>query len=135
MNPSFDTYLDIRFVGVNIYELINPLVFDSEKYMIEVKAGFRFDGGSVPKLLQAIECPMAYEMAYASAIHDSLYASHMLPRKEADKVFYNALVAKGMGTIEALAIWKAVRIGGEDHYNSANKIQQNRKFVVVTVKK
>lgn len=112
----FTTKLDIRFVDVNVYELINPLKFNTDKYEIEIKSGFKFDGGSIPRLFQAIECPMSYAMAYASCVHDALYGSGKLSRKEADKVFYKALIACGMGTLEALAIWKAVRIGGEDHY-------------------
>lgn len=127
----FETMLDIRFIDENTYELLSPLKFNTDKYAITVKSGFKFNGGSVPKLLQGIECPMAYEMAYASAIHDALYASHKLNRKESDKILYTALVAKGMNKIKAMAIWKAVRLGGEDHYGNAKKAALNSKYVDV----
>lgn len=53
----------------------------------------------------------------AAVIHDRLYFTAALSRKEADKVFFNALRASGVARWRGWLMYVGVRIGGHWRYN------------------
>ena len=53
----------------------------------------------------------------AAVIHDRLYCTAELSRKEADQVFYNALRSSGVARWRAWLMWAGVRIAGHWRYN------------------
>lgn len=53
----------------------------------------------------------------AAVIHDRLYWTAELSRKDADRVFYNALRSSGVARWRARLMWAGVRIGGHWRYN------------------
>jgi len=132
--PKFTSPLNIQFTAENQYTFLTPLIFETEKWRVTVAAGCIYNGGSIPRLLQIVECPMSYAMAYASGLHDPLYGSGLLSRRESDLIFYKALLACGMARTKAYAIWQAVRIGGEAYYKNQSTVSYYRDFVLVEIK-
>lgn len=54
----------------------------------------------------------------AAVIHDRLYFTAELGRKDADQVFYNALRSSGVARWRAWLMWAGVRLGGSRRYGS-----------------
>lgn len=131
---TFYSPLDIRFVEDGKYLTLAPLLAESKRWRITVSAGLVFNGASIPSLFHFAECPMSFAMAYASALHDPLYGSGLLPRKECDRIFYEALVACGMPKAEAFVYWKAVRLGGEAHYRNPETVSYYRELIQIEAK-
>lgn len=77
--------------------------------------GFRYDGASIPRLLQPlIGGPWASVRLPAATVHDWLYASHAVWRWIADLIFLYLLILNGMPVRRALVDWWAVaRFGGQ----------------------
>ncbi|ANA49274.1 hypothetical protein PMW_149 [Pseudomonas phage phiPMW] len=53
---------------------------------------------------------------HASTLHDYLYSRQILPRKDCDRVFYEALRDEGVAKWRAWLMWAGVRIGGSKAY-------------------
>ena len=132
--PKFTSPLNIQFTAENQYTLLTPLIFEMDTWRITVAKGLIYNGGSIPRLLQIAECPMEYAMAYASAIHDALYGSGLLSRRECDLIFYKALLVCGMNRSKAYMIWQSVRIGGDAYYKKQSTLSYYRDFVLVEIK-
>lgn len=114
------------------YHLLNDLVFEAPEYIITVHSGFIWNGANIPQSLQSIiGCPMDY--AYESCLHDALYASKLFSRKDCDKLFHKALLARQVDEPLAKAMYLAVRIGGDENYGDGS-IYQAREFVSVRLK-
>lgn len=86
---------------------------------ITVPAGFEFEE-SIPTMLFSIARPRG-ESKRAAAVHDFLYKHHafetvsgwqFVSRREADAVYYELLLAKGVHPVRAFIRWLAVRLGG-----------------------
>lgn len=56
---------------------------------------------------------------YAATVHDWLYTTGQISRKEADAVLYRALRAEGVARWRAWIFWIGVRVGGSTHYGVA----------------
>ncbi|MDB1109697.1 DUF1353 domain-containing protein [Pseudomonas extremaustralis] len=52
----------------------------------------------------------------AATVHDWLYSTGQLSRKESDQVFHSALCASGVARWRAWMMWAGVRIGGHWRY-------------------
>ena len=103
--------------GRRLYKLLSPLVYWSAKYerLFVVKDGFITDLGSVPRL------PIVYTLLGDIAeepypLHDMLYSTGELPRKDADEVLLEALEAVGIAGWRRKPIYSGVRVGGGAHY-------------------
>lgn len=80
-------------------------------------AGFKSDGMSVPRFFWRFISPkIEGRTAGPSIIHDWLYASHRLTRKEADNWLRQALVNNGMTARKAAMVYYAVRVFGFSHW-------------------
>ena len=70
--------------------------------MLTVEAGFSFDGASIPEILYSfIGDPYSGRYVRAAFIHDCLYASELLPRKECDNIFLEIMKEHGVNWAEA----------------------------------
>ena len=114
----FHSHLDIRILGEQKFQLLVPLIYEDEKFYIEVMEGFTFDGGSIPRLFRGIECPLGGLGSKAFCIHDILYGTQLVGRYEADRILYRALIAEGMPRVTAMTIYLAVRAGGSSAYEN-----------------
>lgn len=80
-------------------------------------AGFRSDGMSVPRPFWRLIGPKVEGRTAAPAIiHDFLYASHAVPRREADRWLREALAANGMDAARRSMVYWAVRLFGGAHW-------------------
>jgi hypothetical protein len=128
---KFITPLDARKLGRDAsadqrgtWKLLAPLVYESDRLhrMITVPGGFLTDFASVPRV------PIAHLLTAncgheAAVIHDWLYTSHEVSRRDADAVFEEALLAGGEPRWRAWLMWAGVRIGGGGPYEAAGQRQ------------
>lgn len=113
----FTTPLEIRLIGDQHFMLINPLVYETEDYILTVLTGFDFDGASIPESLwHIIGCPFGGIYTKASCLHDALYSNHIFDRKQSDKILHDAMIASGVSRILAKEMYLAVRMFGEEQY-------------------
>jgi len=113
----------------NTWELHEDLIWEDEKIKVVVRKGFIFDFASVPRIFWNIFSPNGGRYDRASCLHDWLYekkcvrVKHMIKnklkyvptfieRKEADEIFYKAMLADGTPKWKAKIFYWAVRIGG-----------------------
>lgn len=102
----------------NSYELAAPLIWQDSLGVIVVPAGFVYDGASVPRVLSSIVPRFGGRYDRATALHDYLYTSGFLSRKDSDKVFYEALRSDKVRWVQARILYYAVRLFGKKHYKN-----------------
>lgn len=92
---------------------------------IHIPPGFEFEE-SIPSFLFSLSRPRG-ESKRAACIHDWLYrfgsysnpgGSFPINRSQADAVYYEFLLAKGVSPVRAYFRWLGVRLGGWAHFNS-----------------
>lgn len=102
------------------WRLLAPFSYlDPDHGLIEVPAGFTTDFASVPRLPLTFALLGSYGHA-AAVMHDCLYRSRQLPRKDADRVFLNALRSSGIARWRAWLMFAGARIGGAHRYNQTS---------------
>lgn len=78
-----------------------------------VLEGFASDGASIPRLLWPLVGPRYAPRTFPAALaHDALYASELLPRRQADDEFRRLLTVAGVSRFAARAYWCGVRAFG-----------------------
>ena len=91
----------------------------------EVAECFVFDGASVPRFFwRLLGHPFDKRHLRGSLRHDWHYQNGDVSRRDADRNYYNDLVADGMPRVFAWLEWLAVRLCGWRHYN--NKQRKNK---------
>lgn len=96
-------------------ELTSQLEYLDEKIgkTIYVPKGFRTDFASVPRIWHHIVSPIGKHSA-AAALHDYLYTKAAnFERKEADRIFYEAMISCSVNKITAKVMYYAVRAFGK----------------------
>lgn len=80
---------------------------------IEIKAGFKTDLASIPRVFLAVVTPNGRERL-AAIVHDYLYEKQpkWCTRKMADQIFLEAMTALGERWSRRSLMYMAVRIGG-----------------------
>lgn len=123
--------IDVRIHAPRRYELLeNVKVQNVKGWDIEIYKGFIWDGASIPReLWDDIGCPLDFVLE--SLIHDGLYRTHLLSRKEADKIFHHLLIRNGVSEVKAKVMYLAVRLGGGASYDEASEIAEYRNLVSV----
>ncbi len=120
---SFTTPADLRLVGNRLFELISPFEYHvgsfPSDHVIRVPAGFVTDLASVPRALWSIMPPHG-RYAKAAIIHDYLYASPIVSRKQADDIFLEAMEVLGVAKWRRLAMYYAVRLFGQSSYTRSS---------------
>ena len=96
----------------DVYVLLRPL----RRHGVEVPAGFRSDGASVPRFFWRVVFPPGDVHALAAAfVHDFLYRTHPVgwSRKAADEVLLDCMIEDGVYKHRAkLAYWGVRLFGG-----------------------
>lgn len=87
---------------------------------IVVPQGFVSNGTSIPRILWSIWPPHDYYVK-AAILHDYLYNRGIGTRKEADKVFYEALKVLGTPTWLSKCFYWGVRLFGKKYSNHKDK--------------
>ena len=127
-------HIDIRIIGHRRYQLLADLYVETSKYKIMLAAGMIFNGADIPEAFWSlIGCPL--DFALEAAVHDALYRSRVLGRKDSDEVFYELLKQQGVDSIKARKMYLGVRIGGASAYEDGmNTMAEYRDFVKVEIK-
>lgn len=104
--------------GKQLYQVASRFSYFSDEYgQVVVPAGFVTDLASIPRL------PFFYMMLGDSiqepaVIHDYLYSTGILSRKDADNVLLEAMEVTGISWFKRHLIYWGVRIGGNSSYDS-----------------
>jgi len=83
--------------------------------VITVPAGFISDYASIPRFLWPF-APRWGKYGKAAVVHDYLYDTHEKTRKEADGIFYDAMVILGTPPWKAKTMYRSVRMFGGNAY-------------------
>lgn len=100
------------------YELVAPLIWKCKDYYFEIPEGFRYDGASVPWIASRLFPRKGRPYDRAACLHDYLYATHLLTRKQADKLFYKAMLSDSVSKWRAYIVYQAVNLFGSSAYNA-----------------
>lgn len=120
MKGEFLSVLRVERLTATDWMLTSELAFSSAvlNRLVIVPIGFVTDFASVPR------APFTYWLFggvgdEAAVVHDYLYSYGEVPRKVADAVYREALLAGGVSAWRAAAMWAAVRALGASHYRPA----------------
>jgi hypothetical protein len=96
--------------GRRHWKLAEPFRFQGTR-CINVPVGFITDFASVPRIFWNLFSPTGSYMR-AAVVHDFLFHSKILTRRESDLVFLEAMKAAGVGLLTRSFVYGAVRVGG-----------------------
>lgn len=105
----------VQGVEGNVYRLtrdwcVSGMLSDGTVYRIEIRAGFTFDGCSVPRWLWRL-CGHPCEVPRVAAAlgHDFIYRTHLCDKSTADAIFKQICADVGIGcvrrNVEHGALW------------------------------
>lgn len=125
---GFLTVLEGRWIDDKRFALTKDLVYQSDLLaaldlsqclggLLDVPAGFVTDFASVPRV------PVVYMLFgdrahHESVVHDYLYQTHLCNRGAADKVFLEAMKARGKSAFVRRGMYWGVVLGGRKSYKS-----------------
>lgn len=122
VQSEFLTELDTRDIDDDHCVLLSDLVYMSAIYggKITVPTGFVTDLASVPRV------PVIY-MAFGdrahreAVVHDYLYQTHLVKKSVADRIFLEAMKARGKPLWVRWGMYLGVVLGGASSYKSGPK--------------
>lgn len=133
MNTSVIPYPVIKQINDYHYQLVRTyIVLLPNKKTLQILPGFVTDGASVPKLFwNIIGSPFTGNYTRAGIIHDALYASKILPRKQCDSIFFKIIKECGGSWLERTLMWAGVRIFGGFAWkkHTSSSVIENRKLI------
>ncbi len=88
-----------------------PLIFQGRDQRFEVPVGFVTDMASVPRAFWTLWPPVGV-YSLAAVLHDYLYATGIVSRKDADGIFRRAMRVSGTGRFTRWPLYWGVRLGG-----------------------
>jgi Protein of unknown function (DUF1353) len=95
--------------GRNMRVVTNVGYIDDRMRKWEVPAGSITDGASIPRpLWSIIGSPFTGKYLRASVLHDRFVATKFRSWADTHEMFYNVMIADGVGRSEATLIWAAV---------------------------
>ena len=121
-------------IDASTYKLNSRLTYENEKYKVTIKQGLVTDGASIPRIFWSlVGCPTSGKYVGSALIHDGLYCSEIISRKEADELFLDMLKDNGVCTIKRYIMFAAVRIGGYFVWKKHNPgtVEANKAFINV----
>lgn len=130
----FKTDLVVKKIGDQLYDLVEPLVYDNGLIIIQVNPKFDFDAISIPKVFWAlIDSPFTGKAVKPAVLHDALYASEYFDRKTCDDYFIKAMESEGVGYVKRYAMYYAVRMFGGQVWKGHNKneVKSYRRFITI----
>lgn len=94
---------------------------DGSVFEFWIKAGFVFDGASIPRFLWRL-CghPLEAPRIAAALIHDWLYRAHLTDRETADDIYNSICKDVGMTCLRTGPEWAALRAFGRFAWNGNN---------------
>lgn len=114
--PGFDGPLDVVFLDAGRLELQTAITYyAADGRAFRIPAGFQTDLASVPRFLPGLFRMLfrsELHTARAAVLHDRLYYTGEVPRREADALFREALRATHERPVGAATMWLGVRAGG-----------------------
>ena len=132
---KFNSILSISLIDEQLFSLNSQLIYENDKYIFIIHKGFKFDGASIPRPLWSLYgCPFGGIYTMASCLHDALYATHLMNRKDADKLFHEAMTASGVNQLLAKQLYLGVRSFGENAYTEKQELAYNREFIEIKIK-
>lgn len=92
---------------------IEGVLDDGRVFEATIKAGFIFDGASVPRALWRV-CghPMSVPRVVAALVHDWLYSAHVCEREDADEVYYTLCRMVGINWFDSQVQFWTLRACG-----------------------
>jgi hypothetical protein len=97
-----------------------------------VPAGFVTDYASIPQVLWTL-APKWGKYGKAAIVHDYLYSTHEKSRKEADDIFYDAMIVLGVPKWKAKTMYRAVRWFGGKSYKKPGSFMISVKDSMVEI--
>jgi len=113
--------------------LQEQLVYENSKYRITVFAGFDFDFASIPWFFRRVIPKNGMKYDRASCLHDALYASKILDKKECDSLFLEAMLSDDVNDLLASIMYDAVSIAGGSAYRDEEDLAKYRDLISVEV--
>jgi len=92
----------------DLWRLTEPLIYQGADDTFTVPRGFETDLASVPRLFWALFPPHG-AWTLAAVVHDFLYVTGQVSRKDADGVFLRIMVASGTKLWRAAVMYRMVR--------------------------
>lgn len=93
-------------------------------HQITIEHGFEWDGMSIPRVAWAsVGCPFGPKHTTAGLVHDYLYRTKLLTRKQADELMLAILKSDGEGWYARQKMYHAVRLFGRSSWFKAEKKQ------------
>jgi len=89
--------------------------------------GFVSDGASAPQISYSICPPMGGAHGESSVLYDYLYSldcEYECTRKEADDIFFFAMIGDGVSPHTASLIYSGVRLGGKSSFRKCFSIER-----------
>jgi hypothetical protein len=122
---SFETPLQVEFEGPNTWKVIEEFDYFlvwGQPETIRVPAGFVTDFASIPRIFWNI-LPPTGKYGKAAVVHDYLYVmgGHLpdgreYTKREADRIFYDAMGVLGVNGFIRWTMWKAVSRFGKGNF-------------------
>lgn len=111
------------------WELLEDLVYRGRAHLIVARAGFVTDFNSVPRPLWPLFPPTSADSTKAAVLHDMLYSTLLLSRRDADGVYRRAMKELGAPPWRRWVMWGAVRAFGWRRYGAQGATPPAPSFV------
>jgi len=109
----FNGTVELRRLNKIEWRLLTDITYRNSDVFVNAKAGLITDGASIPKYLWGIVgSPFTGRYTRPALIHDALYASERLSRKDCDNLFLEMMEADGVSWLKRYSMYLAVRAGG-----------------------
>lgn len=128
-NDKFILLNDFSITVINSYN-------SKERYTIKISKGAVWDGLSIPKMFRWFLPEIDYTNTLYSAsglIHDSLYASELLPKDIADDIFRSILRDSGISRFKGSTAHWCVSNFAKCHYGKKHDTNNLRDFITISI--
>jgi hypothetical protein len=102
-----------------MFKLVSDLEYHigelPSEQIIDVPVGYETDLASVPRSMWWLFPPHG-KYSKAAIVHDYLYSNAIGTKKQADKIFYEAMGVLGVPKWKRILMYWAVRVGGKGSY-------------------
>ena len=127
---SFTKLLTVTKIGTRSWRVERSFTylidFDDTLESVEVPKGFVTDFASVPRVFWVL-LPPDGRYTQAAVLHDFLYFTQQYTRRQADRIFLEAMAVLGVWWIRRRTMWLAVRACGWYGWNKRkNEIMDMR---------
>lgn len=97
--------------GKGEWTLVRQLRYAGREQQFAVPPNFKTDGASVPRVMWHLLPPFGRYLK-AAVIHDYLYVTRPVSRKDADGIFRRIMREAGVSKPKRYIMWAAVRVFG-----------------------